>query len=127
MGKCSLHIARVHHALALHKSQYRLCPLVLCCSPRHAWRARVHQRVHDGRDKPVVDEEVFFHPQLGVTPLQIAGLVSGHPVAQGQILRPRRGADRVGLHKTQFGQRTRQGGGCKQTAGQRVAAQLLQL
>ena len=62
----------------------------------------MHQRLHRPRQKPVVDEEVFLDVQLRVASLEIAGAVALHPVAQRQVLRPRRRTNGVGLYNASF-------------------------
>ena len=83
-----------------------------------AWVARGQEAV--------VDEEVFLDAQPRVAALQVTGPVAGHAVAQRQVLGPRRGADRVGLHKTQAPDGLRQAGRPPQAAGDGVAAELVE-
>jgi hypothetical protein len=51
------------------------------------------------RQESIVDEEVLFDLEPRVTALELACPVVDHPVAQRQVLRARRCADRVGLHE----------------------------
>ena len=95
--------------------------------PRGARRARMHQRVHRARHEAVVDEEVLFDGQPGIAPLEVAGAVVAHAVAQRQVLRARRRADRVGLHEAEALDRARQRGRREQAARHRVAAQRVEV
>src|SRR6478735_7656149 len=68
------------------------------CRPR---RARVHQRADLARQEAVVDEEVLLDVEPRIAPRQIAGAVAGDAVTQRQVLRPGRGANRVGLDEAE--------------------------
>jgi hypothetical protein len=124
--KGRVHFTRVHHAAFTHKGQHLVRLFPARSRPHGARCARVHQRMGGSRQKAVVDEEVFFDGQAGVTPLQVTGAVALDAVAQRQVLRSRRGAYRVGLHKTQPGDGLGQRGGLEQAARHGVAAQVVQ-
>jgi len=94
--------------------------------PGGARLARVHQRLRGARQEAVVDEEVFFDPEARVTPLQVARAVTFHAVAQRQVLRARRGADRVGLHEAELVHGALQRGRVEQAACDGEAAQLIE-
>ncbi|OIQ73838.1 hypothetical protein GALL_445200 [mine drainage metagenome] len=83
----------------------------------------MHQRLRGARQKPVIDEEIFFDVELGVAPFQLTGTIVFDAVAQHQVLCPRRGPNRVGLHKTQALDGARQRGRAKQGACHGIAAQ----
>ena len=53
------------------------------------------------RHEAVVDEDVLLDAERGVAPLEIAGAVAVDAMAQRQVLRARRRADRVGLHEAE--------------------------
>ncbi|MNN55986.1 hypothetical protein D3C81_1708930 [compost metagenome] len=78
------------------------------------------------RQKAVVDEEVFFQCQSRIALLQFAGTITAYPVTQGQVLRPRRCPDGIGLDKAQFSDRPHQRGRLEQRTGDRVAAQVVE-
>ena len=62
----------------------------------------MHQRVHLVGDETVVDEEVFVNVERRVTALEVSGAIVLDAVAQRQVLRARRRADRVGLDEAEF-------------------------
>jgi hypothetical protein len=78
------------------------------------------------RQEAIVDEEVFFQRQPRVAALQLAGAVVAHAVAQDQVLRARRCAQRIGLHEAQAADGRRQRGGREQRTRQRMAAQVVE-
>ena len=116
-------IASVRFAPGAHEFQHRVGLRPACLGPHAALSARVHQRVRGARHEAVVDEEVFLDRQLGVAPFQVTRAVAADAVAQRQVLRPRRGADGVGLHETQFGDGLGQRRRLEEAAGDRVGAQ----
>ena len=61
----------------------------------------MHQGEHGARHEAVVDEHVLLDAERRVAALEVAGTVALDAVAQRQILRARRRADRVGLHEAQ--------------------------
>ena len=75
------------------------------------------------RQKAVVDKKIFFDAELRVTAFEVAGAITNDAVAQGQVLRARRGSDRVGLHEAEALDRPPERGRLEQRAGDRVAAQ----
>ena len=119
-------LARVHRAAFGDESQHRMRLLPARRCPRHARRARVHQVMVRARQEAVVDEEVFFDRQLRIAAFEVAGAVAGHAVTQGEVLRARRGADRIGLHEAEFIDRTRERGRLEQRAGHGMAAQVVE-
>ena len=78
------------------------------------------------RQETVVDEEVFFDVETGIAALQVAGAVTAHAVAQGQVLRSRRGADRIGLDEAELINGARQGGRLEQGSSDGVATQVVE-
>ena len=66
-----------------------------------AVRVGVLPGVQPARDEAVVDENVFLHVQRAIEPLEIASGVPADAVAQDEVLRPRRRADRIGLDETE--------------------------
>ena len=119
-------LARVHGAAFAHECQHRVGLVARGLRPARPRLARMHQRVMLGAQKPVVDEEILLDAQRRVLAFEIAGDVAGHAMAQRQILRTSRRAQRIGLHEPQARQRPRQRGGGKQAARDGVAAQLIQ-
>ena len=122
----AVHLARVHHTTFLHIGQHRIHLGAPHRSEFGSGRAGVHERLGNSRQEAVVDKKVFFDVQDRIAPLQVARAVAFDPVAQGQVLRSRRGANRVRLHKTEFGDSPAQGGGRKQGVRYCIAAQGLQ-
>ena len=51
------------------------------------------------RHEAVVDEHVLFDLERRIVPLEVAGTVILDAVPQSQVLRTRRGSDRIGLHE----------------------------
>ena len=119
-------LGRVHGAALAHEVQHRLCLRPARLRPGLTGLARVHQRRGRARQEAVVDEEVLLHRQPRVAALQLAGTVVAHAVAQDQVLRARRRAQRVGLHEAQALQRLWQRAGREQRAGHGVAAQVVE-
>jgi hypothetical protein len=61
----------------------------------------VHQALHGARDEPIVHEDVLVDVEASISTLEITGAVAGHTMTQREVLRPRGGADRIGLNKTE--------------------------
>ena len=78
------------------------------------------------RDEAVVDEEVLFDAQLRVGAFEIAGPVVDDAMAQRQVLRARRRADRIGLDETEAVQRPLERGGAEQAMRDGEAAKVLE-
>src|SRR5262249_51549523 len=89
------------------------------------FRTWMHQLLNGTGDKSVVDEEILVHVQFGVATFQIPGAIIRYAMAQNQILRPSRRANRVGLHKAEFLERGLQTDGSKQALPHRRAAQIV--
>ncbi len=120
-----LHLARMHGAALAHEGQH-LGGLALCLGiPGLAGLARVHQRQVPAGQKAVVDQAVLVDRQARVAAFQVAGAVVLDAVAQRQVLRPGRRADRVCLHKAQALYGRRQGGRREQGARHGMAAQVV--
>jgi hypothetical protein len=64
-------------------------------------RPGMHQGLEVARHEAVGVEEVLLDAEARVALFQIAGAVAFCPVAQDQVLRARRGTDRVGLDETE--------------------------
>src|SRR5437764_4353874 len=75
--------------------------LAVASPPSRLPLARMHQRVQLARDEAVVDEDVFLDVERSVAPLEIPRRIPADAVPQSEVLRPRRRADRVGLHEPQ--------------------------
>ncbi len=63
--------------------------------------------------------------ERGIAAFQVVDAVVLHAVAQRQILRPRRRADRIGLHEAQLLQRSAERGRCEKTARDGVPSQVI--
>ena len=111
MLELRIDIARVHHVTLAHELKHRLSLRPALLRPHRAWHAGMHQVVRGARQEAVVDEVVFFDGQPAVAALQVTRVVALHAVAQRQVLRTRRCADRVGLHEAKPGDRAWQRGG----------------
>ena len=61
----------------------------------------MHQGLNGSCYEAVDDEEVLLHIELRVVAFEVAGAVAFDAMAQRQVLSARRGADRIGLHKSQ--------------------------
>ena len=88
--------------------------------------ARMHQRQQAARHEAVVDEAVLLDVQPRIAALEIARAIALDAMAQRQVLRARRRADRVGLHEAEAVDRLLQRGRRKQRAGDGVAAQVVE-
>jgi hypothetical protein len=86
----------------------------------------VHQDLRSARQKAIVDEEILLDAEPRVATLEVSGAIVPDPMAQDQILRARRGADRVGLDKTEPLDRTQQRGRRKQRPCNGIAPQVFQ-
>jgi len=86
----------------------------------------MHQRQVPARQEAVVDEAVFLDRQPCVAALQIARVIAGDAMAQDQVLRPRRSADRIGLHEAEPVDRAAERGRLEERARDRVAAQIVE-
>ena len=126
MREVLIDLARMHRAARPHEVQNvgRLAPRL--GAPGLARLARMHQGQVLARQETVVDQAVLIDRQARVAAFQIAGAVVLDAVAQRQVLRPRRGADRIGLHEAQAADRRRQRGRGEQAAGDGVAAQVFE-
>jgi hypothetical protein len=116
-------LARMHGAALAHESEHRVGLGLARLAPAQARLARMHQRVVPGAEEAVVDEEVLFDAELGIAAFEVARDVAVHAVAQREVLRACRCAQRIGLHEAQAVDRLRQRGGGEQAARQREAAQ----
>jgi hypothetical protein len=121
-----LHVARMGGAARAHEGQHLGGAARGLGVPRLLRGARMQQRQQAARYEAVVDQAILLHGEAGVAALQIARAVVLHAVAQCQVLRPRRGADRVGLDEAEALDGLLQRGRGKQRAGDGVAAQRVQ-
>ncbi len=111
MREVRIHVARMHLAAVAHELQHRLGALVRRRRQQARAFARVHQRRHAAADETVVDEEVLFDRQRRVEPLEVAGAIALDAMAQREVLRACRRADRIGLHEPEALERRGQAGG----------------
>ena len=121
-----VHLARMHGAAFADECQHRRRLLGARRGPDRARRARMHQLVMRARQIAVVDEEVFLQRQLRIKALEIARAIAGDAMAQRQVLRAGRRADRIGLHESQLVDRAPERGRLEQRARDGVAAQMFQ-
>jgi len=133
MGEMRIDLARVHRPAFSHEREQRVHPPPPRRAPRlHAvgrhrgLRARMHQRLQLAGDEAVGDEEVFLDAELGIAPFEIAGVIALHAMAEDQVLRPRRGSNRVGLHEPHAVKRACQRGRREQRAGDGKSPKLVE-
>src|SRR5690349_10315861 len=126
-----VYLARMHGAALAHEFEQEFGLLAACGGPgppsfrRHAAiGARMHQLLHRPCHKSVVDEEIFLDAELRIAALEIAIAIVSNAMAQHQVLRSRRSAYGIGLHKTQPVERTLQSSGRKETTSDGEVAQL---
>lgn len=62
----------------------------------------MHQGVNFGSDESIVDEKIFVDAERRVTAFEVADAIVGDSVAQCQILRARRSADRISLDEAEL-------------------------
>ena len=126
VGEVRIDFARMHGPAFGDEFAHRLRLLPARRRPGLACITRMHQCLVRARQEAVVDEEILFQRQARIAPLQLTGPVADHAMAQGQVLRTRRGADRVRLHETEFFYRTHQRGRLEQRTRNGVTAQVVQ-
>src|SRR5579872_1891224 len=95
-------LPRVHAATLAHELQQPLGAPALPGrpGPTASGRPRMHQGLERAGDETVVDEEILLDRERRVAPLEIARAIIPHAMAQGQVLCPRRRANRVCLDET---------------------------
>jgi hypothetical protein len=110
--------------VALEEQSVRL----LSARWRPLWRngARVHQRLDRARHESVVHEHVLVNPERRIATLQIARAVAFYAMPQRQVLRARRGADRVRLHEPELVEGTFQRDRSEEASGDGKAAEVVQ-
>ena len=86
----------------------------------------MHQRLRRSRHEPVVDEEILLDAEAHVSTFEIAGVIAAYAVTQRQVLRSRRGPDRVRLDESQLLDGALQRGWRKQAAPNGKAAQIVE-
>jgi hypothetical protein len=75
----------------------------------------MHQRLQESGYEAIVDEKVFLDAEFHVVALKIAGMVILHPMAQDQVFRRGRRADRISLYKAKSVQHALLRRGAEQT------------
>ena len=116
-------LARMHRLARAHEREHLLGSLPPHRNGRRG--PRVHQRVNSARQESVVDEEVLLDAELRVATLEVARPIALHAVAQRQVLRPRRGANRVSLNEPKLVQRAFQRRRWEKAAGDGEGAKIL--
>src|SRR5690242_16454275 len=126
-----VYFARVHGAALAHEFEQEFGLFAARGGPgtssfcRHAAiGAWMHQRLQRPCYKAVVDEEVFLDAELRITALEIAIAIVLNAMSQHQVLRSRRSAYGIGLHKAQPVERTLQRGGREETTSNSVVPQI---
>ena len=121
-----IHLARMHSAAAADEFQHRCSLRRASRRPNGARRARVHQFVKRPRQIAIVDEEILLHRQFRIASLEVTGTIVRDPMAQREILRPCRRANRIGLHESQLVDGLAKRGGLEQGTRYGVTAQMIQ-
>src|SRR2546423_1529208 len=108
MGEMVVYFARMYGATCEDEIQQKFGAPDSFAGPRAAplgrdtrIRARMHQRLQGAGHEAVVDEDILLDIQRGVSAFEIAGAIIPDAMAQDQVLRARRSADRIGLHETE--------------------------
>src|ERR1700722_6677132 len=114
MREMRVDLTRMRGAAFADERQHGRSLCGACGGPYRARRSWVHQLVMRPRQIAIVDEEVFLQRELRVEALEIAGSIARHPMAQSQVLRASRGADRIGLHESELVDRPPQRGRLEQ-------------
>ena len=82
----------------------------------------MHERVSGAWNEAVVDEEILLDVQRGVAAIEVSCTITGDAMAQREVLRTCRRADRIGLHEAETLDRGLQADRREETAHDRVAA-----
>lgn len=85
----------------------------------------MHQYLMCARKVAIVYEEILFNIQRWIASLKIACTIVFYAMSQYQILRTRRGANRVSLHEPQFFDGASERGRCKKGSGDGIASQVV--
>jgi hypothetical protein len=118
-------LSRVHGTVHANEFEQALDVSPANDAPRRLATARMHQAEDPVGDETVVDEEIFVDIESRVLALEIASAIVRDPVAEYQILRASRGANRIRLHEADRFDRIPQGRRGKQAPGDGVPAQLV--
>lgn len=102
MREMGIHLAWMHGPTLPHVVQQLLRALFLRRRPARKPGTWMHQRVNFGSDEPIVDEKIFVDAECRVSAFQVTGPIVGDSVAQCQILRARRSADRISLDESEL-------------------------
>ncbi len=86
----------------------------------------MHQRLNLAGYKSVIDEEVFLHAERGVASLEVASAIIDNPMTQRQVLRARRGTNRIGLYEAELVHRALQRRGREEAARDCIVAKLIE-
>jgi len=122
----TIHLAWVNCTSLAHELEEHMGALAAPRRPPRDQPARVHQRFDGARHEAVVDEHIFVNAQRREAPLEVAGAVRLDAMAQRQVLRSRRRANRVGLDEAERIDGALQRGGTKQAAANGEAAQIVE-
>ena len=125
--KMRVHLARMHFAAGTDEIEHLRGAIAAGLVPAASFQSWVHQRVELSRDEAVVDEEIFFDAERGVTPLEVACVVVPDAMPQRQVLCPRGRANRVGLDESQGLDRRLQRERREQAACDGVASQVVEV
>jgi hypothetical protein len=86
-------------------------------------RSRVQQPAMAPRQEAVIDEVFLVDRERPIAPLQVPVAIALNAMSQDQVLRTRRGADRIGLHEPEALDGAPQRRRREQRPGDRITAQ----
>ncbi len=121
-----VHLAWMHRSVGADEIQQRPHVPAACRAPWDRTAARMHQRLQRAGHEAVVDEEVLVDVEPAVEALEIAGTITGHAMAEREVLGSRRRADRIGLHEAEHVERLLQRSGGNQAARDRKTPQVVE-
>ena len=126
MREVLLHRARVRRPVLADEREHVGRTLCRRRVPARLGIARMHQGEVPARKEAVVDEAVLLDGEARIAPLQIAGAIALDAMAQGQVLRASRGADRIGLDEAELVDRPAERGRREERTGHGIAAQVVE-
>jgi hypothetical protein len=121
-----VHVARMRLAALADEGQDGLGATASRGCPAGRIDARVHERVDASRHEAVVDEEVLFDAKRGEPRFEVASAIARDAMAECQVLRTRRRADRIGLYEPEALEGLRDASWTEERARDRVASKVVE-